>query len=75
MASQTCRNDYIVSSTIVVVRNPLFDGLVEIVHIIERKYGFKRGKLTIQLLRCLRMVQDKHGEFGRKLHMVFVGLE
>ena len=32
-------------------------------------------KSTIQPLFCLRMLQEKHSEFGKELHVVFVDLE
>ena len=41
----------------------------------ERQYGFQPGESTIQPLFCLRMLQEKHREFGKELHMVFVDLE
>ena len=41
----------------------------------ERQYGFQPGKSTIQPLFCLWMLQEKHGEFGKELHVVFVDLE
>ena len=44
-------------------------------NISERQYGFQPGKSTIQPLFCLRMLQEKHREFGKELHMVFVDLE
>ena len=46
-----------------------------IVNISERQYGFQPGKSTIQPLFCLLMLQEKHGEFGKKLHVVFVDLD
>ena len=45
------------------------------VNISERQYGFQPGKSTIQPLFCLRMLQEKHRVFGKKLHVVFVDLE
>ena len=45
------------------------------VNISERQYGFQPGKSTIQPLFCLRMLQEKHREFGKELHAVFVDLE
>ena len=44
-------------------------------NISERQYGFQPGKSTIQPLFCLRMLQEKHREFGKELHAVFVDLE
>ena len=44
-------------------------------NISERRYGFQPGKSTIQPLFCLLMLQEKHGEFGKKLPAVFVDLE
>ena len=44
-------------------------------NISERQYGVQRGKSTIQSLFCLRMLQEKHTEFGKELHVVFVDLE
>ena len=44
-------------------------------NISERQYGFQRGKSTIQPFFCLRMLQEKHIEFGKELHMVFVDME
>ena len=41
----------------------------------EIQYGFQPGKSTIQPLFCLRMLQEKHREFGKELHVVFVDLE
>ena len=49
--------------------------LRKMVNISERQYGFYPGKSTIQPLFCLRMLQEKHREFGKELHMVFVDLE
>ena len=50
--------------------------LRKMVTISERQYGFQPGKLTIQPLFCLRMLHEKHREFGKELHiMVFVDLE
>ena len=45
------------------------------VNISERQYGFQPGKSTVQHLFCLRMLQEKQREFGKKLHVVFVDLE
>ena len=45
------------------------------VNIIKRRYAFKPGKSAIQPLFCLRMLQEKHREFGKELHVVFVDLE
>ena len=42
--------------------------LRKMVNISEIQYGF-------QPLFCLRMMQEKHREFGKKLHVVFVDLE
>ena len=44
-------------------------------NISERQYWFQPGKSTIQPLFCLRMLQEKHREFGKELHAVFVDLE
>ena len=44
-------------------------------NITERQYGFQPGKSTIQPLYCLRVLQEKHRVFGKKLHVVFVDLE
>ena len=41
----------------------------------ERQYGFQPGKSTIQPLFCLQMLQEKHRELGKELHVVFVDLE
>ena len=49
--------------------------LRKMVNISERQYGFQPGKSTIQPLFCLRMLQEKHREFGKELHAVFVDLE
>ena len=49
--------------------------LKQMVNISERQCGFQSGKSTIQPLFCLRMLQEKHREFGKELHMVFVDLE
>ena len=58
----------------------LWDNVVEsrlrkMVDISERQYGFQPGKSTIQPLFCLRMLQEKHREFGKELHVMFVDLE
>ena len=45
------------------------------VNISERQYGFQPEMSTIQPLFCLRMLQEKHREFGEELHVVFVVLE
>ena len=45
------------------------------VDISERQYGFQLRKSTIQPLFCLRMLQEKHREFVKELHMVSVDLE
>ena len=37
----------------------------------ERQYGFQAGKSTIQPLFCLRMLQEKHREFVKELHVEF----
>ena len=40
-------------------------------NISERQYGFQPGKSTIQPLFCLHiMLQEKHLEFGKELHIV-----
>ena len=44
-------------------------------NISEIQYGFQPGKSTIQPLFCLLMLQEKHREFGKELHVVFVDLE
>ena len=49
--------------------------LRKMVNISEIQYGFQPGKSTIQPLFCLRMLQEKHREFGKELHVVFVDLE
>ena len=49
--------------------------LRKMVDISEIQYGFQPGKSTIQPLFCLRMLQEKHREFGKELHVVFVNLE
>ena len=49
--------------------------LRKMVDISESRYGFQPGKSTIQPLFCLRMLQEKHSEFGKELHVVFVDLE
>ena len=49
--------------------------LRKIVNISERQYGFQPGNSTIQPLFCLRMLQEKHREFGKKLRVVFVDPE
>ena len=49
--------------------------LRKMVDISEKQYGFQPGKSTIQPLFCLRMLQEKHREFGKELHVVFVDLE
>ena len=41
----------------------------------KKWYGFQSGKSTIQPLFCLQMLQEKHREFGKELHVVFVDLE
>ena len=38
-------------------------------------YGFQKRKSTNQPLFCLRMLQEKHREFGKELRVVFVDLE
>ena len=43
--------------------------LRKMVNISERQYGFQPGKSTIQPLFCLRMLQEKHREFGKELHV------
>ena len=45
------------------------------VNISERQYGFQLGKSKIQPLFCVRVLQEKHREFGKKLHLVYVDLE
>ena len=45
--------------------------LTKMVNISERQYGFQPGKP----LFCLRMLQEKHREFGKELHAVFVDPE
>ena len=45
------------------------------VNISEIQYGFQQGKSTIQPLFCLRMLQEKHREFGNELRVVSVDLE
>ena len=45
--------------------------LRKMVNISERQYGFQPGKSKIQPLFCLRMLQEKHREFGKELHVVF----
>ena len=45
------------------------------VNISDRQYGFQPGKSTIQPLFCLRMLQEKHRDFGKELHVLFVDLE
>ena len=47
----------------------------KIVNISERQHGFQPGKSTIQPLFCLRMLREKHREFGKELYVVFVDLE
>ena len=42
--------------------------LKKMVNISERQYGFQPGKSTIQPLFSLRMLQEKHREFGKELH-------
>ena len=49
--------------------------LRKMVNISERQYEFQPGKLTFQPLFCLRMLQEKHREFGKELYAVFVDLE
>ena len=49
--------------------------LRKIVNISEKQYWFQPGKSTIQPLFCLWMLQEKHREFGKALHAVFVDLE
>ena len=49
--------------------------LRQMVIISERQYGFQLGKSTIQPLFRLRMLHEKHREFGKELHVLFVGLE
>ena len=49
--------------------------LRKMVNISERQYGFQLGKSKIQPLFCLRMLQEKNREFGKKLPVVFVDLE
>ena len=49
--------------------------LRKMVNISEIQYGFQPGKSTIQPLFCLRMLQEKHRQFGKELHMVFVDLD
>ena len=49
--------------------------LRKIVNISERQYGFQPGKSTIQPLFCLRMLHEKHREFGKELHAVFLDRE
>ena len=44
-------------------------------NISERQYGFQPRQSTIHPLFCLRMIQEKHKEFGKKLHNLFVDLE
>ena len=44
------------------------------VNISERQYGFQPGKSTIQPLFRLRILQEKHRKFGKKLHVLFVDL-
>ena len=45
------------------------------VNISQIQYGLQPGKSTIQPLFCLLMLQEKHREFGKELHVVFVDLE
>ena len=45
--------------------------LRKMVNIRERQYGFQPGKSTIQPLFCLPMLQNKHREFVKELHVEF----
>ena len=49
--------------------------LRKMVNISEIQYRFQPGKSTIQPLFCLRMLQEKHREFGNELHIVCVDRE
>ena len=49
--------------------------LRKMVNISEIQYWLQPGKSTIHPLFCLRMLQEKHREFGKELHVVFVDLE
>ena len=65
---------------VICLSHTLWERIVEsrlrkMVDISEGQYGFQPGKSTIQPLFCLRMLQEKHREFGKELHVVFVDME
>ena len=47
----------------------------ELVTIKQKQYGFQKGKSTTEPMFCLRILQKKHREHDKELHMVFVDLE
>jgi hypothetical protein len=49
--------------------------LREVVKIKDNQYGFQRGKSTTEPMFCLRMLQEKYGEFNKELNMVCFDLE
>ena len=51
------------------------DRLRQVIEISSTQYGFQQGKFTTEPILALRMMQEKHLEKIKNLHMIFVDLE
>ena len=51
------------------------DRLRQVIEISSTQYGFQQGKSTTEPIFALRMMQEKHLEKRKNLHMIFVDLE
>ena len=49
--------------------------LKKIVKIKDNQHGFQKGKSTTEPMFCIRLLQEKYREYGRKLPIVFTYLE